>query len=104
MKTLTQRPYVTLFMILAGGLVLAACGSPDPIPVYVTPTPALTATPQATPAPITAGMVPVNAAPQQAGTPAATLPPGVNYGPIVGPEYTAQPLYTPLPNPYLIPI
>ena len=98
MKTLTQLPYVTLLMILAGGLVLAACGSPDPIPVFVTPTPALTATPQPTPAPITAGMVPVNAAPQQAGTPAATLPPGVNYGPIVGPEYTAQPLYTPLPN------
>ena len=88
-----------MIVFLAGGLALAACGSPDPIPVYVTPTPIPTATPlPPTPAPDTAGMVPVSAAPRQAGTPAATLPPGVNYGPIVGPEYTAGPLYTPLPN------
>ena len=99
MKTITQLPHLTMIVFLAGGLALAACGSPDPIPVYVTPTPIPTATPlPPTPAPDTAGMVPVSAAPRQAGTPAATLPPGVNYGPIVGPEYTAGPLYTPLPN------
>ncbi len=96
MITLTkyQRLFV-LLLLLSGVLALAACGDPQPIAVFVTPTLASTASP--VPSPIPVAQQPT----QYAITPLPTplpAPPGVTWGPITGPNYTPEPLFTPLPT------
>jgi hypothetical protein len=106
-----MKPRLTLtVLVLSAALItLAACGNDqEPIRVYVTPTPLAIADsnpetsarqPQNTPKPVqpapTAAQV--NLAPTQTPTPSATIPPGITFGPIVGPGHTLVPTETRLP-------
>jgi hypothetical protein len=93
----THISLMVSLILLAGALILAACGDdPDPILVYVTPTPPVAAT--ATGALLAAdSQTTLIDAPRAQTTPQPTVP-GVHYGPITGPNYTPEPRYTPLPN------
>ncbi len=103
--SLKRRPAAALLLIAAGMLAVAlsACGDPDPIPVYVTPTPELTPTAL----PQTSGGLPAaetvlasSQARQDMITPLPTPqppPPGVTFGPVTGSDYTPEPLQTALP-------
>lgn len=86
---------------MLAALVLSACGQPTPIAVYVTPTPQLdpTTIPVTVPGDPPATSV-VDALVQvlQTPTPTATTAPGVFFGPIVGTDYTPEPLHTPVPS------
>ena len=76
MKTRLLHLSALCFVVL---LALTACGENDPITIYVTPTPgeSTSAVPVAEAAsPVTAKSLPESPAPS------ATLPPGVNFGPI----------------------
>lgn len=89
-----------LFLLLAAALGLSACGSPAPVRVYVTPTPlpAPTAAARLTSGGGSAALVPANRYVDTTPLPTPQPPPpGVNYGPIVGPNYTPEPLHTALP-------
>ncbi len=99
------KPTLNLVLITAAAaLALAACGgSPDPVRVYVTPTPLVEPSQAPTAAPTTADITLVNdvQSPQTQITPQPTpqpAPPGVTFGPIVGPQYTPEPLHTALPE------
>lgn len=104
---------------------LAACGDEStPVPVFVTPTQAEVAQVEASPipptdtaAPPTATLAPTNTA-TPSSTPTATLTPPptdppataddvlvsmqptatIHFGPIIGPDYTPEPLHTALPS------
>jgi len=81
--------YVPVLVLLG---LLAACGSDQkPIVVYVTPTPAAIA--DSDPADFT-GQDLSQALPA---TPTPTTPPGVSFGPIVGPNHTLVPTETRVP-------
>ena len=99
MNTHIKLPLILLLLIITGSLIAAACGQPDPIPVYVTPTPAEVAQAVPTQSPAANDTL-VNLAPTQSNAtplPSPFVPPGVEYGPITGPNYTPEPLFTPLP-------
>ncbi|MBN1964602.1 MAG: hypothetical protein JW910_08140 [Anaerolineae bacterium] len=102
----THHILSVLFVI--GALTLAACGSPTPIAVYVTPTHAdpspesAAALPEPSPTSPPIQVVEAQATPAvtaETSTPFPTpyIPPGVTYGPIVGPAHTLEPLHTALP-------
>jgi hypothetical protein len=102
MKTHPKSRSVLLALILVGVLGLAACSSPKPITVYVTPTPAPTDDPLPSPTYGAPGSAEMNTEPTRYQiTPLPTPkppPPGVTWGPVVGPNYTPEPLHTPLPS------
>ncbi|MBI5957131.1 MAG: hypothetical protein HY866_00250 [Chloroflexi bacterium] len=80
-------------------LILTGCSDPDPVKVYVTPTPIILPSPSATPVAAEITLVNAQSTPSDI-TPQPTPlppPPGVNFGPIVAPNYTPEPLHTPLP-------
>lgn len=81
-------------LALAGAAGIAACGGQEPIPVYVTPTPIVEPTATATPQSTIPNTTLVNAPAVQ---PTTTPPPGVTFGPIIGTDYTPEPLHTALP-------
>ncbi len=101
MTTHKKTTLIAILLVLVGGAGLVACGGPDPIPVYVTPTPVVEPTATTAPPPIEPDTTLVNAlVAQYTITPQPTPPappPGVTYGPIVGTDYTPEPLHTALP-------
>ena len=92
-----KRFALTLILVALAG-VLAACASdPAPIIVYVTPTPlAPTETPSPTAHDQT--LIGTRLDLRQDTATAPPTPAGVQYGPITGPNYTPEPLHTPLPD------
>jgi len=98
MMIMTRTRLAWLLIALAGVVALAACGGEKPIAVYVTPTPLPpTLTPTvANPTPAAVAMQPTDPAITPLPTPLPP-PPGVNFGPITGPQYTPEPLHTALP-------
>lgn len=98
MKRQLTLPFRSIVLLFAAVWVLAACGDDqEPVKIYVTPTPDAVAdanTPvPPTPQPSTSiPTVAVTSVPAQPPTP--TLPPGVTFGPIVGPGHTLVPTET----------
>lgn len=99
-----SRAWIVLGL-LAAALALAACGeSAEPVPVYVTPTPAEptstaappshtpTLAPTATPTPAVAALASTHTP-----APPPTQPPGVQFGPIIGTATPAPPTATSAP-------
>ncbi len=97
MDIYTKFKPLVLVALLAGVILLAGCAGQQTIAVFVTPTPAPSATALAAPTPLRAAAQPTL---DPASTPLPTPlppPPGVQFGPIIGPEYTPEPRYTALP-------
>jgi hypothetical protein len=100
MKTHLKHSLNLALISAVAALGLAACGSPDPVRVFVTPTPLVESALAPTAAPTTGDItlvtnVQTQITPQPTPQPA---PPGVTFGPIVGPQYTPEPLHTALPE------
>lgn len=92
MNTHTKHTLTVLLLILFGGLIGVACGDPEPILIYVTPTPVIP-----TSAPVIASDTLVNAVPPPQTTALPTVQPGGQFGPITGSDYTVPvPDFTPL--------
>ncbi len=86
----THLPVYAAILVLVG--LLAACGSDQkPIVVYVTPTPEAIADSDP------AGFTLQDPSQSQPATPTPTTPPGVIFGPIVGPNHTLVPTETRVP-------
>lgn len=104
MKPDTKHLLTLSLLVIAGALLAAACGSPAPIAVYVTPTPesaGVEGQPGAGLNPAlgqSASVQNAAAARQVTTTPAPTGAPNTGFGPIIGPNYTVEPLATALPE------
>jgi hypothetical protein len=101
---------LTQTILLLGLLILAAtaCIPQTPIPIYVTPTHETTAS--VTPIPTVGGLAPTETPPDEVEaaaveeSPVATINPaptrsGTRPGPVIGPNYTPPPTFTPRPVP-----
>jgi hypothetical protein len=96
MNAHTKFALTLILLVLAGAL--AACASdPAPIVVYVTPTP-LSPTETAVPTAHDQTLIGARLDLRQDTVTPPPTPSGVQYGPIVGPNYTPEPLHTPLPD------
>jgi hypothetical protein len=92
MKT---RYHLLIYFVVWMGLFLTACGNDqEPIRVYVTPTPQTAS--DATPPTLLVSQPIITPVPSPVG-PVPTIPPGVTFGPIIGPGHTLVPTETRLP-------
>ncbi len=95
-----RKKHITPLPLLLLMLVLAACGRPTPIPIFVTPTPSgPTAVPTIAPLPTetpTLTVTPQPTTPTPA--PPTIIPTTGVFGPIIPPDYTLPPTFTPRPT------